>query len=119
MPTTIDLMIRAAAIPSAELADWGPVDTPIGAPVSMTRGRILHRPEGGFPEAGVWECSPGTWRCEVGRAEFCHFLSGRCVYTHDGGETITIEPGMTAWFPAGWNGQCRVTETVRKVYAIV
>jgi hypothetical protein len=118
-PTTIDLIAAAAAIPAAELADWGPVATPIGDPVSRTRGRILNRAPGGVPETGVWECTPGTWRCEVARPEFCHFLAGRCVYTHDGGETIAIEPGMTAWFPAGWNGRCRVTETIRKVYAVL
>ncbi|MSP83731.1 MAG: DUF861 domain-containing protein [Alphaproteobacteria bacterium] len=118
-PMTIGLIAAATAIPSNDLADWGAVEKPLGTPVSTTRGRILDRGQGGFPESGVWECSPGTWRCEVGRAEFCHFLSGRCIYTHDNGEIITIESGMTAWFPAGWAGRCQVTATVRKVYAIV
>lgn len=117
--TTVPRIAAAAGIPSAELVDWGPVDKPIGATVSTTRGRILDRGKDGYPESGVWECSPGVWRCEVGRAEFCHFLTGRCVYTHDNGETIEITPGTTAWFPAGWSGRCRVSETIRKVYAIV
>ena len=119
MVETIGLIENARAIASAELKDWGPVGTPIGEPVSRTRGTLLDRAASGFPESGVWECSPGTWRCEVERAEFCHFLSGRATYVHDGGETIEIRPGTTAWFPAGWRGRCTVTDTVRKVYAIV
>jgi uncharacterized cupin superfamily protein len=119
MPTTIDLIADAAALPIGELKDWGPVEQPIGEPVSHTRGAILRRAGNGFPESGVWECTPGTWRCEVGRAEFCHFLAGRCRYAHDDGEIIDIGPGMTAWFPAGWRGRCTVAETVRKVYVIV
>lgn len=119
MPTTVGLIANARAIPAADLKDWGPVGAPIGQPVSRTRGVLLDRAPGGFPESGVWECSPGAWRCEVERAEFCHFLAGRATYVHDDGEVIEITPGTTAWFPAGWSGQCTVAETVRKVYAIV
>jgi len=52
------------------------------------------------------------------RDEFCHFLSGRCTYTHESGEIIEIEPDTAAFFPAGWTGTCRIHETVRKVYMI-
>ena len=52
------------------------------------------------------------------RDEFCHFLAGRCTYTHDSGEVIEIAPDTIAFFPAGWAGTCRVHDTVRKVYMI-
>ena len=119
MARTVGLIEDARGLPEAALKDWGPVAAPIGAPVSRTRGVLLDRAASGVPESGVWECTPGTWRCEVERAEFCHFLAGRCTYSHDDGETIVIGPGMTAWFPAGWRGRCTVAETVRKVYVIV
>ncbi|MEW6635271.1 MAG: cupin domain-containing protein [Actinomycetota bacterium] len=84
---------------------------------SRTSGILLHRGEDG-QEAGVWVCTPGLWRCRVERDELCHFLTGRCTYTHESGEIIEVEPDTTAFFPAGWTGTCRVRETVRKVYMI-
>ena len=53
-----------------------------------------------------------------GSDEFCHFLAGRCTYTHESGEVIEVEPNTVAFFPADWKGTCRVHETVRKVYMI-
>ncbi|MEX2649559.1 MAG: cupin domain-containing protein [Alphaproteobacteria bacterium] len=119
MPGTVGLIENAKGLAGSALKDWGPVAQPIGEPVSRTRGLLLDRAPSGIPESGVWECTPGTWRCEVERAEFCHFLAGRCTYTHDDGEVIEIGAGATAWFPAGWRGRCTVALTVRKVYAIV
>jgi uncharacterized protein len=100
-----------------ELVDWGPVAAPLQGR-STTSGRLLHKNADGGSECGIWVCTPGSWRCEVTRDEFCHFLAGRCTYTHDSGEVIEIEPGTIAFFPRGWFGMCRVTETVRKVYMI-
>ena len=99
-----------------DLVDWGPIATPLEG-LSHTSGKVLHKDEGGG-ESGIWVCTPGTWRCEVAREEFCHFLAGRCTYLHDEGEVIEIRPGTIAVFPAGWHGRCTVHETVRKVYAI-
>lgn len=112
------LLKQAAAIPSEELVDWGPVPEPIGTPVSHMSGRLLHRDEDGSNETGVWVCTPGTWRCVVTRDEFCHFLAGRCTYTADSGEVLEIGGGDAAFFPAGWTGNCEVRETVRKTYMI-
>jgi uncharacterized protein len=109
----------AAGIDPRELKDWGPVAEPLGEPVSRTAGVLLHRDGAGHPESGLWECSPGRWRCEVTRAEFCHFLAGSCRYRSDDGETIAIGPGDSAWFPAGWRGECEVLTTVRKVYVVI
>ena len=101
----------------SDLVDWGPVAMPLECS-STTSGRLLHRNGDGSSECGIWVCTPGLWRCEVARDEFCHFLAGRCTYTADSGEIIEIEPGTIAFFPAGWSGTCRVSETVRKVYMI-
>ncbi|HVO04587.1 MAG TPA: cupin domain-containing protein [Candidatus Cybelea sp.] len=102
---------------TAPLKDWGPVTTMIEGQ-SMTSGALLSKGPNGENETGIWVCTPGYWRCEVTRDEFCHFLLGRCTYTHDNGEVIEIRPDTIAFFPQGWKGTCRVHETVRKVYMI-
>lgn len=126
------LRLISDPLEAGPLVEWGPIPpltvtappagagSPAGAAAqgSRTRGVLLHKGEGGSPEAGIWECTPGTWECHVTRDEFCHFLSGRCVYTHDSGERTEIRGGIAAFFPAGWRGRCEVIETVRKVYMI-
>ena len=99
------------------LEDWGPVQAPIDG-VSHTSGLLLSKGPNGVAESGIWECTPGRWRCEVTRDEFCHFLEGRCTYTHESGEVIEIVPDTAAFFPQGWRGQCVVHQTLRKVYFI-
>ena len=99
-----------------DLVDWGPIATPIEG-LSHTSGKVLHKDQGGG-ESGIWVCTPGSWRCQVEREEFCHFLAGRCTYVHDEGEVIEIVPDTIAVFPAGWTGRCTVHATIRKVYAI-
>jgi len=101
----------------AGLKDWGPIRTMIEGR-SLASGALLHKGLDGGNECGVWQCTPGYWECHVTRDEFCHFLAGRCTYTHESGEVIDIRPDTIAFFPAGWKGTCRVHETVRKVYMI-
>jgi uncharacterized cupin superfamily protein len=98
-------------------ADWGPVPTMIEGQ-SRTSGRLLHKGPGGRNETGVWVCTPGYWNCHVTSDEYCHFIAGRCTYTHESGEVIEIRPDTVAFFPQAWKGTCRVHETVRKVYMI-
>lgn len=101
----------------SDLKDWGPVPTMIEGQ-SRTSGVLISRNADGSSECGIWECTPGFWNCHVTSDEFCHFLSGRCTYTHESGEVIEIMPDVAAFFPKGWQGTCRVHETVRKVYMI-
>ena len=103
-----------------ELSDWGTVaaSSTLSSAVSRVSGVLLSKEEDGRAESGIWMCTPGAWRCVVGSDELCHFLDGRCTYTHDGGETIEIEADTAAFFPKGWSGQCRVHETVRKLYMV-
>lgn len=100
-----------------EMVDWGIIPTMIEGE-SRTSGRLLYKGPGGRPESGVWICTPGYWDCHVTADELCHFLAGRCTYTHETGEVIEIAPDTAAFFPKGWKGTCRVHETVRKVYMI-
>jgi hypothetical protein len=99
--------------------DWGVVPTMIEGQ-SLTSGVFLHQGTGTSEgsESGLWVCTPGYWNCHVTRDEFCHFLEGRCTYTHESGQVIEIEPDTAAFFPADWKGTCRVHETIRKVYMI-
>ena len=108
----------AAALDPATFADWGEVAAPIGEPVSRTSGLILFRNADGSSETGLWQCTPGRWRCAVERDEFFHVLAGRAVYTGDDGRVTEIGPGATCAFPAGWTGACAVIETLRKVYMV-
>ncbi|HEV2113855.1 MAG TPA: cupin domain-containing protein, partial [Terriglobales bacterium] len=105
------------AINAAPLKDWGVIPTMIEGS-SRTAGILLSRDADGRAESGLWTCTPGLWRCEVTRDEFCHFLEGRCTYTHKDGERIEIAPNTVAFFPAGWSGRCEVRQTVRKIYMI-
>ena len=100
-----------------DLTDWGPIDTMIEGQ-SYTSGKLLYKGPGGSPESGIWICTPGVWNCHVTGDELCHFLVGRCTYTHESGEVIEITPDTAAFFPKGWRGTCAVIETVRKVYMI-
>lgn len=106
------------AIARETLTDWGDVAKPLGEPISMERGRLMFRRQDGSSEMGMWECTPGRWRCDVARDEFCYFLAGKATYTADTGEKLTVAGGMAATFPAGWAGVCEVVETVRKVYMV-
>lgn len=101
----------------APLDDWGTIDDMIEGQSHMT-GELLHKGNDGSNECGIWTCSPGKWHCHVTSDEFCHFIEGRCTYTHEDGEVTEIAPGTIAFFAKGWRGVCTVHETVRKVYMI-
>ncbi len=100
------------------LADWGPQPDAL-AGASHSTGRLLHKGPNNSPEAGVWVCTPGTWRLSIPRDEFCHFVAGHALYTHDDGSTVEVGPGTAVLFPAGWTGTCEVRETLRNLYMLV
>lgn len=114
MPTQSRL-VNAPDIASSELEDWGPVAVPIGTPVAQLRGRVISsNPDGS--EAGVWECSPGTWVRQVMDAEIATFFSGHAVFTPEGGEAFDILPGDVVFFPANSKGVWEIRATTRKSY---
>ena len=51
--------------------------------------------------------------------EFCHFIQGRCTFTPDNGETLTIEAGDALMLPANSTGIWDIQETVRKTYVLI
>ena len=121
MPTNLDSSaphIADASVWRDDLVDWGGHLEPIDGR-SMNVGRLLWKgAEDGLPEAGIWECTPGSWRLELPRDELCHFVFGRATYEADDGEVIEVTPGTVAHFREGWTGRVTVHETVRSVYML-
>ncbi len=104
-----------AKITSEELDDWGPVELPISEQVSQLRGIIINEHEDGS-EAGIWECTPGTWTRQVMDAEISTFVRGHALFHPENGEKIEILAGDTVYFDENSKGNWEVLETVRKAY---
>ncbi len=68
---------------------------------SRTSGLVLFKGPKGESESGIWICTPGTWHCHVTSDEFCHFLLGRCTYTHEFGRGDRGGAGYGGVFPEG------------------
>jgi uncharacterized protein len=120
MPTKLDSSaphLEGPALYAGTLRDWGHQPDPI-AGNSKSDGVLLFKGEGGQPEVGLWQCSPGTWPLEIPRDEICYFVSGTASYSHETGEVIEVQPGTVVLFPAGWKGICTVHHTIRNVYML-
>jgi len=100
-----------------ELMAWGSIPDVLQGR-SRTGGKVLYKDKDKGTECGIWRCTPGKWRCEVDRNEFCHFLEGRCTYIHENGEVIEIDGDCIVFFRKGWKGVCHVTQEICKVYMI-
>lgn len=101
-----------------DLVDWGPQPGMIDGQ-SHSTGRLLFKGPDNSPETGVWVCTPGRWRLSVPRDELCHFVSGRATYRRDGSdEVIEAGPGTCVLFPAGWEGEADIKETIRNIYML-
>jgi uncharacterized cupin superfamily protein len=71
-------------------------------------------------QVGVWEITPGSFTTvKDGISELMHFISGSGTIVGDDGTTTVIAPGVVLITPDGWSGTWHVSETARKVYAIV
>ena len=97
------------------LEDWGAAKTLDGSAARM-RGLVLSKGPEARSESGVWECDPARRSVTIERDEFCHFLSGRAVYTHHSGERIEVAAGTIVFFPGGWTGTCENEAAIRKIY---
>ena len=106
---------NVADIPTGELDDWGPVELPISETVSQLRGIIINEDADGS-EAGIWECTPGTWTRQVMDAEISSFVAGHALFHPEDGDTIDIRAGDTVYFDNNSKGTWEVLETVRKAY---
>jgi uncharacterized cupin superfamily protein len=115
----IKIIQNPAGKASDQLEDWGAVAKPIGEVISKLRGMTATDPKAGEPDVGIWECTPGKWHRQITKAEFTHFLSGRCTFIAENGQRIEIKGGDTLYFPANSMGVWEVHETVRKVYILI
>ncbi len=87
-----------------------------GAPRTKT-WNLEETPDGKI-FAGVWECTPGTWRISYDEWESCTLISGISVVTEDGRAPVTLEAGDTMILRPGFAGTWQVIETTRKFYVI-
>jgi len=72
--------------------------------------------EDGSKIMGTWICTPGKWRVEYVKWEYCHFQEGYCVITPDGLEPIHLRAGDIFVVEPGMKGTWEVVETVRKYF---
>jgi uncharacterized cupin superfamily protein len=115
MRVAIKQVKAVADIPSGQLDDWGPVQLPKSEQASQLRGMVLNQHDDGS-EAGIWECTPGTWTRQIMDAEISTFVSGRALFHPENGETLHIAAGDTVYFDENSKGTWEVLETVRKAY---
>lgn len=108
--------ITSVATWNEDLVDWGGHLEPLDGR-SRNFGRLIWKgAEDGLPEAGLWICTPGSWRLVLPRDELCHFIAGRATYSADDGEVIEVVPETLVHFREGWSGRVEVQETLRCVY---
>lgn len=109
-------VLRAAGIVAASLTPIGPKRAPLsGTPVESEL--VLYADE--RVEYGIWEVTPGAWRSRAdGHSEVMHVVSGAGRMESDDGTVTALEPGAVVVVPDGWSGVWRVTETLRKSFAI-
>lgn len=71
--------------------------------------------------AGIWACETGAWRIAFAedKHEFFVIIDGRVRLTDEHGHAEAFGPGEAAVIPAGFRGEFRVLEAVRKYYVIV
>jgi uncharacterized cupin superfamily protein len=100
-----------------DLLDWGPQPDAL-AGASHSIGRLVHKGPDNRPEIGLWVCTPGRWRLNVPRDEFCYFVGGRATSVSDTGEVIEVSAGTAVMYPGGWSGECTVHETIRNSYML-
>ncbi|MBB4630902.1 cupin domain-containing protein [Sphingosinicella soli] len=103
-----DKLLAAAAI--------APVARPLGKPVSQVQSASI--PGAGESQHGVWHCTPGVWRRQVVRAEFCYFLSGEAIFRPDEGEPVPITAGAAVYFPPESSGTWEILSDSRKVFIV-
>lgn len=100
-----------------ELGEATPRPTVIaGDPRERSRDVSVHN----RLEAGVWDCTPGTFpfRRDGYDEVFC-VLAGHATLSFDGGMSFDLRPGSMIVTPAGSTGTWTVHEHVRKAYVIV
>ena len=99
-----------------ELEPW-PIDKNwilSGEPAAA--GTVLNKSDDGKTAAGVWECTPGSFRWEYTWDETVYILKGDVTITPEGGDPIRFKSGDVGHFANGLKTRWEVAETVRKVF---
>lgn len=95
----------------------------IGPKANPSRGEPVESSkvlfEDAFVEAGVWECTPGTFPSRRdGFREAVTIIKGSgSLRDADGNETPFVA-GSALAIPEGWSGEWDIVETTRKVYVV-
>ena len=100
------IQLAPASVIATALNGTQPVTSAVSHPVAGILGA----------DAGIWECTPGSWRRATPHAEIMHFLSGECTFTPDDAEPMHIRAGDTIVFPTNTKGTWDVISTIRKIY---
>jgi len=91
-----------------------PEDIIEGKPDS--RGMVLVESADGKLGCGQWRCTPGKFRCEYTVDEFFWVRDGEIHLSIEGGETVTLHAGDTAYLPTGTVAIWHVIRAVHKVF---
>lgn len=100
------------------LPSLGSVEGLPGSPVIQLSGFQTVIPGKENVDAGIFECSAGSYRRVVMQAEIMHFLSGSGSFTPDGEEQVDFTAGDTFFFEANTQGTWVMHDQMRKVYMI-
>jgi uncharacterized cupin superfamily protein len=74
----------------------------------------------GRHQFGIWTCTPGEFASDHrGYVEYSQILAGAAELIGDDGVSWSVRAGDAVFFPDGWTGRWRITETVQKTFAIV
>lgn len=69
-------------------------------------------------DAGIFECTAGSYRRSVKQAEVMHILEGSGSFTADGEPPQTFRAGDSLFFEANTQGTWVVESKMRKLYII-
>jgi uncharacterized cupin superfamily protein len=103
--SVVDAPVTPAPIPEEDVISGNPESTMA----------ILWRSEDGKLYNGVWHCTPGVFTLRHPGETIC-VVEGRATITPEGGEQITLSPGMLAFIPEGTVARWEVHETIRKAF---
>ena len=98
---------------TSDLDGWTPVE---GTPSMKTW--IEHKTADGKFLTGFWEAKPGTYHAVYKADEVVHIFEGKVTITEDGGQPKTYSSGDSFHVEAGFSGNWKIEETIRKIFAI-